>query len=311
MNVADLARPIRILVLASSAIAACGGSESGGPAQGSEGQACYPNGTCDGTLSCFSNLCVNASADAATDGGGAIDAGGSDASTDVERDSGNDAGFDVRSMPGLVLWLDAAKGVTGTTAVTSWMDQSASGNDASPSGPAPPPSLAPSAIGGRPALHWSGSAPLAIAASATLGFGTGDFLVEVVAHVIQGNGGFFRADDGSGKVLVFYATSLLEADMLTPGDQAFHGTTLLGATKTGYVAGLVRTGTKIDFRLNGALDATGTCAAGTDLGTMASGKIGYGVDGQQDLAEIVVVKGTTSASDLAKLEAYMRSKYGL
>ena len=53
---------------------ACGGGSDGGDtsaATGSEGEACYPNGTCDGGLSCLSKRCV------ATGTGGAPGAAGS------------------------------------------------------------------------------------------------------------------------------------------------------------------------------------------------------------------------------------------
>lgn len=56
--------PLATLVLiAATALAACGGgSDETTPAteQGAEGAPCYGNGTCNGSLSCLSSVCVNA-----------------------------------------------------------------------------------------------------------------------------------------------------------------------------------------------------------------------------------------------------------
>ncbi len=49
----------------------CSASTSGGPCQGTETCACYPNGTCETGLSCYSNLCVSLSGE----DGGAPDSG--------------------------------------------------------------------------------------------------------------------------------------------------------------------------------------------------------------------------------------------
>lgn len=55
-------------------LGSCGGNTSGNSVSslGSEGQHCYPNGTCNGGLSCLSNLCVDAGAGG--NGGAGVDA---------------------------------------------------------------------------------------------------------------------------------------------------------------------------------------------------------------------------------------------
>lgn len=63
-----------------------GGSSSGGAAQGGVGQSCYPNGTCNAGLSCFSNLCVDANADGGSDGSGV-----NDSSVGMDTGSGGDS----------------------------------------------------------------------------------------------------------------------------------------------------------------------------------------------------------------------------
>ena len=119
----------------------CSSSSSGGGAQGGEGQACFPNGTCNAGLTCYSNLCVNAGADGGDhDAGGGSDGTASDASdanfdasgtneaaADATPTDASDApAFSVGSLPGLVIWLDAAKGVTkdASNIVSAWADQS-------------------------------------------------------------------------------------------------------------------------------------------------------------------------------------------
>ena len=62
------------LVLALVGVASCSSS----PDQGTEGGACFPNGTCNAGLTCLSNLCVKE-----TPAEGGIDSGGADAAADV------------------------------------------------------------------------------------------------------------------------------------------------------------------------------------------------------------------------------------
>jgi hypothetical protein len=60
----------------------------------------------------------------------------------------------------------------------------------------------------------------------------------------------------------------------------------------------------------GVSDATGTGEKyAADLQSVALARIGAGMSTQ--IVEIVVVKGTTSENDLAHLEAYLKTKYGL
>jgi hypothetical protein len=71
-----------LLLVSAGALVGCSGSGSTAR-QGSEKGPCYPNGTCDLGLSCFSRLCVRYDAGAAGGGGGTGGAGGSGGSTDA------------------------------------------------------------------------------------------------------------------------------------------------------------------------------------------------------------------------------------
>ena len=92
--------------------------------------------------------------------------------------------FSIASVAGLVLWLDAAKGVTDPMAVTKWLDPSGKSNDAFQVkggmifGPA---NIAPD--GGVAVMRFDDRNPdqLRISDKASLQWSTGDFLLEVVA----------------------------------------------------------------------------------------------------------------------------------
>ena len=92
---------------------ACGGENDDGPEAcpaGSERCACYGNGTCDGALECFSNLCVAPSGGSGS--GGAVEAGA--AGAESEPSAGGDAGAGGVIAPG-----GSSKGGTSTAGGTS------------------------------------------------------------------------------------------------------------------------------------------------------------------------------------------------
>jgi hypothetical protein len=333
------------------------GCGSSSPAQGGVGQACYANGSCNAGLTCFSKLCVDTTGAggaagatgtagaagtgaagatgtagaAGTGAAGATGTGGA-AGTGVAGAGGaagaggtagaGGAAFSVASLPGLALWLDAGKGTTVTSnSVTLWKDQSTNGNDAAPMGTTPP-QLVSGAINGLPAIAIAQSATMATGSngSASLGFGLGDCLVEVVAKwndssvdatfMFQtfsgGATGIMLFSDGSNQASVGImpntSTQVVSTTGTPPGNGAFH---LFGGRRTGTGAA-----TTVDVRLNGTVAGTTSGANfALDLGSIAGVVIGGGPSLQ--IAEIVAVKGTISAADLASLEAYLKTKYGL
>ena len=82
--------------------AGCGST----PSQGGEGQACYPNKTCNTGLSCFSNLCVNAGAGGSGGAAGATGAAGT-------RSTGGVAGATATTSTGGAAGTHATGGATG------------------------------------------------------------------------------------------------------------------------------------------------------------------------------------------------------
>lgn len=316
--------------------------------QGGVGQHCYPNGSCNTALSCFSNLCVDTNPDGAagqTGGGGSGGAAGAGAAGGRGGDAGGAAGaaghtgvagagggaadaatFSVLSLPGLSLWLEASQGVSaadGGAGVSRWSDQSGKGNDAVAT--STEPNQVPGSINGLPAIEFGASAaPLGIQmanGTANLAFGTGPFLIEVVVK------------SGARMPAVFETASGLSS-LEVGGDTVGHatvtetsnGTLTVASTNAPfgngvpYLVGVQRTGAGgsaiLELRLDGFVDGM-TPDGAPSLGDLASGRVGGGAGATEagassvDVAEVVVVKGASASGNLASLEGYLKAKYGL
>jgi hypothetical protein len=233
-----------------------------------------------------------------------------------------------------VLWLDAAKGITQVGGVTVWADQSPDGNNAT-GGTNALPGYVTSDINGLPGLRFTGGSYLSVGDSASLRFGTGDFLVEVVASwtntpiadLTTGYGLIFSKQVDS--TAPYYGVGMF-ANYPAPSPNTALG---VQTNDVGYVlsastglndgnarlVAIQRVGSTVSVRINGAMQAMRTTSSADDCD--ATGFPLYigaqprpGTNIQQltgDIAEIVAVKGTTSASDLQSLEAYLTSKYKL
>jgi hypothetical protein len=283
--------------------------------QGGVGQHCYPNGTCNAPLSCFSNLCVNTNPDGAAGqiggagnggagggdgaagvgggsaagaggagGKGAAGAGGAGGRAGVAGTDGGTpdaAGFSVLALSGLSLWLEASHGISaadGGAGVSRWSDQSGKGNDALPTGGQP--NQVHASINGLPAIEFgTAAAPLGIQAqngTADLGFGTGPFLVEVVVK------------STSRAPTVFQTESALMS-LLIGGDAGGHATVTEngsgGVTSTNapfgngvpYLVGVQRTGTADTATLDLRLDGF---VDGTMTGAGEAQSLGELADGR-------------------------------
>jgi hypothetical protein len=267
---------------------------------------------------------------------------GSDAASDSTSSGGDgskigdgatpiDAGWSPANLAGLVLWLDAARGVTENGAtVSAWADQSSAKNNASA---APKePAVVNAGIGGLPAMHFDGGgAYFSITDSASLQWATGDFLIEAVGRC---------GPPGLGLLEGVYSKDL---DFMTPGirlnvtlsgpdagvavakiseaifvqggvSHAFDMTphryvarrigTMLQVSADGAVVGTVDAGATTDTSAIGAPALVGTRALVADAAP--SDQFWNG-----DIAEIVAVKGTTSDADALLLDTYLKQKYGL
>jgi hypothetical protein len=258
--------------------------------------------------------------------------------------TGHDAGtpFDVASVPGLALWLNASVGVTasGTSHVSVWADQSGNHNDASELDATYQPMLVASSIDHLPAVHFTasvgGGTMMTIADSSTLEWSTGDYLIAVVTRYDNrpsatpateaaiGYGTLFSKQVNGGGVALFANTP---ASGGAAGSTAFSSyvSAMGGVSNTalGFNDGTARLlatartmGTTLALRVNGSQTATGAVPSvdvdepfvGARLG--ASGEtLVQQLDG--DIAEMIAVKGALAPGDLAGIEAYLMTKYGL
>ncbi len=112
--------------------------------------------------------------------------------------------------------------------------------------------------------------------------------------------------DGAGKI----SAHLNDTTTVTTATGGFNGLTTL--------VGVRRTGTTLEIRINGALSSSVTVpsvditAGGILTWIGADGwSAGYADGYYGNISEMVAVNGTISSTDLANLESYLRSKYGL
>ncbi len=277
-------------------------------------------------------------------GGGGDDGGGSGGdSGGGGGDSGKDAGpsYTPLALPGVVLWLESSMGVTMSPSFL-WADQSPLHNDATvaPGDGAPDRNTASPPSNGHPGFGFHETEALVIADNASLQWGTGDFLVEVVASnnfndPTPDGGTTFKYQDGNytrrrygetysklvgafgpGPVLVYNDWSNRTWATVGAVDGA---NTLLRApydqnTKI-HLLGLRRKAGVIELRVDGAVKDTQSDAGALDLSNVGTP---VSIGGRANLTElvggmweVVAVKGATSDADLAAFENYAMSKYGL
>ncbi len=273
-----------------------------------------------------------------------------DAAVDAAIDSPTSDGprFDPMSVVGLVLWLDASRGVTANAgSVSAWTDQTTNKNDATEPLPFRQPMLQASSIHGRPALHFNRlhdttnmtGDVLAIPDAPSLQWGRGDFYVVVVARfdnvtATDGAGLFFGKSFGgtqNGKTVALLggvpqqlnggvnAEGIAFNTQVQPGDYV----TIVRPYNNGtpHAFAMQRVGALLDLRIDGASVAT-SASSGVDVsnvgGGLGAGKVFIGADYDAtglrlngDIAEIIAVKGALGANDRMGLEVYVKEKYAL
>jgi len=277
----------------------------------------------------------DAGQDPESGGNAGADAAGPQAPADGAAQA--DAAIDVASVPGLVLWLDATRGVLHFSGVVaSWADQSGQKNDAAQSIVYNRPTFAASAINGLPAVHFDMNAQwgtfLTIADSASLRWGTDDVYLAVVARFdndVGGTGsnsrfGTFYFKQGASGGPFFHAN----APGKTPtsgfafelSDDAAHRVVSTGLgydDARGHLFAVRRRGTTLELRHNGAPDGARTVPV-VDVSApgvaVSLGATMERIDSNRlngDIAEILAVRGALSDATLAGVESYLRAKYAL
>jgi hypothetical protein len=278
---------------------------------------------------------------------------GPDASSDAAAETpppaeaGTDAGdFDVQGVTGLALWLRSDTGVTasGAQVVSRWADQSGNGNDATETRDGLQPTLVTPGINGLPTIHFASTAAastgtgfqgndLLIADSPTLEWGTGDFLVEVVARYTNDPSSATHDAFGALYVAIFGPPDMAQSGFglyanvfQEPGDLATSsaiegyvwGQPVAVSAGTGYNDGTAhvfavrRASATLSVRIDGKEVGSQTIAP-TDLG--GTGAHLGGVQNataqrlEGDISEVVAVSGSIGPLDLAGIEAYLKHRY--
>jgi hypothetical protein len=255
--------------------------------------------------------------------------GDTGSSTDGGKEGGSleggDAGtFSVKTIPGLALWLNAGVGVTTVIEnVTIWADQSGNGNDAS-STDTTEPSLVASDINSLPGVHFTGGTYLSIPDSTSLQFGTNDFLIAAVVEWTGTDNGIIFSKQES--TISPYNGAGMFANWALPTPSTGLGletnyTDYVESTTTGLNDGkprlvfVQRVGTTLIASVAGVAAMKTVTPADDSSAVGFPAVIGANTVSTQaltgDIAEIVAVGGTITASNQAGLVAYLDTKYGL
>jgi hypothetical protein len=229
-------------------------------------------------------------------------------------------------LSGLILWLDAAKGITIATGVSQWDDQSGAGNHATQGTGANQPTYAAASalLPGHAAVQFDGVAHYLICnALATTASGTDQPLSVLIALGATATAGSYTLV-GVGKAAS--ATPFFTAQQTaTPGlawnrrDDANTNLSLVvgaPAANTPYVGALVFTGTTGSVVTQGS---TGTLGASLDVGAMTVDQGGIGclrrTTNSQffpgEIYEILVFNRAVTNRERKTLERYLGQKYRL
>ena len=235
------------------------------------------------------------------------------------------APFDVATIPGLVLWVDATRGVTASSngEVTAWQDQSSARNDLEQALQYPAGYL-PTGPGGHAVIRFATASLLATQdrdlGTPTLGFDTGDVLVEVVwawsSQVLDQPvlfatmpGGIYPSGYNQQSLILLRPEGSGAVTLTGLGGDALTSSANLGDTQLHLVGAhrAVSNGVaRVELRVDGRIDQVVHGDSPTNLPS-AYAEMGGGTS----IAEVVVVKGSITDGTLAALENYLTAKYGL
>jgi serine/threonine-protein kinase len=239
--------------------------------------------------------------------------------------------------PEIVLHLDAGNGVTmNADRVARVADKSGQNNDAVAGTPAP--TLVQNAIAGRPALHFSDGAHLVVRDSPALQLAKKSFFLVIVARHTRK----FDPDSSSYNLTNAAGTLFVKTELPVPyrGIAVFANFTRPNpgtgiGIETSYSHFVVTTSTALndgsfrvfgtrrerqtlDVRVDGVVEASmggaddDVSAVGQDIGIGAH-VVEYGTIQrlEGDIAELVLVRGGTSAHQIQQIERELFAKYGL
>lgn len=263
--------------------------------------------------------------------------GGTNTDGSTNTDAGTDSGpavLDVRTLPGLRLWLESTKKLTKAAVgndFISWEDSSgrwADGGAGAPDGgvhlatPIPYngggavyPGIVANGIGTRPSVTFEMGPRMKIPNHADFNPGTGDFVIAVVGAVSSGTGPFWNLTT---------ASTAPQGTWLGPGKAC----TFLGglgappkctnpdftANTQPHVFVMRRKSAQSIFRVDGT--SRGTYDFGVDnpdLGVLDFQQPNLVMGGAfvASMSELVLLIGTTSDATLDSLEGHLKTKYSI
>lgn len=228
--------------------------------------------------------------------------------------------FKPTDVAGIVLWLDAAKGITKTGSnVTTWADQSGAGFDLNAQdgvnvfGAATGPNSLPSVAFAAGSLYRA--APLVTGANHARAVWC------VCKSAITATFQVVHADGDDNTVEFTYANNLVTPDsrqLYTPGSSgAGFVTDTTSVLSSAWESVMVSNGPGQlqRLRVNGAEHALS--ASGELMGNIAGGNFSIGGTHTRlanpyvgGIAEVIAFNVVPSAPDIAKIDAYLFAKYG-
>jgi hypothetical protein len=255
-----------------------------------------------------------------------------DDASEFECGAGDGCGWTPDLLPGLALWLDAGLGVSveGDGTVSSWRDRSGRDNHAVADGALLRP-VSVAGPNGRPMIAFrspegADGVHLRVRDAPTLRWGSDPFLLVVVG---------LSTNEAPSPGLLFRKRGLeptangLELMAEGPGDGRLQASlrpdrapyeTIAQHLTNGrpFAFAVRRTGTNLlELRVNGHADGRVPGAMVSDIsGPGADVLLGAGADPPccqltGGIAEVIAVAGELSDDDLARVESYLRNKYGL
>jgi hypothetical protein len=222
---------------------------------------------------------------------------------------------------GLKLQLAADLGVTtdGTGAVTSWIDQSGTGNNAAPTNAATSPLLVPNVINGKPVLRFSGANQSLEVPTDNTGFTAGD--LSTFALVKFSNFSTYRTvwtktQNNIAAPIDWYFTASSGAANLLRGNGTAYGSFAGTAPAAGafVTVGAKVSGTAVSHYIGYNNTANGTITASpADTGWPL--RIGRRLDGavqmMGDIAEILIYDHAVSDAERLQIVNYLNNKWGI
>jgi len=244
------------------------------------------------------------------------------------RDAGDGAGpWSPGVLENLVLWLEADRGIsTGSgDSIALWLDGSGQNNNAVEPDATAAPTLIGNAINGLPAVRFQVPSWMIIADTRSMRWGENDFVLLVVARSLP------TCISCMYRQALFHKNDLL-APFVGPqlylnSDGSLYGylsnVQQVASYPSGYndgthLLGLRRTSTGVEIRADGA--SVGIQPAADVVNVDGLGQNAYigahGLGGSQfqfegDIAAMLAVTGPLADSDLASLEDYLLTKYGI